>query len=71
MAVVGKVGKKMLILIENSIFKDISQFMLSEKCWILSTGTSRLLMLSGTDVAVLRTFEAKIQLLPQIYTLLL
>ena len=40
----------MLILIENSIFKYISQFMLSEKCLILSMGTSRLLMLCGADV---------------------
>lgn len=57
--------KKMLILTENSIFKYISQFILSEKCLILTMWTSRLLMLSGADVAVLRTFEAKIQLLPQ------
>lgn len=55
----------MLILIENSIFKYISQFMLSEKCLILTMGTSRLLILCGADVAVLRHFEAKIQLLPQ------
>lgn len=54
--------KTPLILIQNSIFKCISQFILSEKYLILTMWTSRLLVWSGTDVANLRTFEAKISL---------